>query len=178
MSITQIQIVIEMKRCLYILFLFCFSLAHCQINLEAKKGYNLYIYYEEAGDIFTKPIIIENDSVQFMVYQLHIPNQKHPTVSFSFDEKGDLKVSIKGANGNNQNYWYSFSYNGQKCRQFLISDIYMPNKINLNWIMSSNLEIFDKVLQKATTIYVLEHTDKKGYEYIAREVGFSEYKGL
>lgn len=167
-----------MRNCLYILFFFYFGFSYCQINLEAEKGYNLYIYYEETGDVFTKPVGIENDSIQFRVYQLHIPNQNHPAVLFSFDKNGDLEISIKGANGNNQNYWYSFSYNGDKCKEFLINDSYIPNKINLNWIMSSNLDIFNKVLQKATNIYILEETNKKGYKYIAREVSFSEYKGL
>lgn len=72
-----------------------------------------------------------------------------------------------------------FSYNSQQNEQFLIEEgKYVKDKINLGWIMSSNLEVFDEVLEKANHIYILENTEKEGYKYVAREVSFSEYAGL
>lgn len=49
----------------------------------------------------------------------------------------------------------------------------MRTKLTISHLLSSNLEILDKVLEKASKIYILEKTDKPGFRYIAREVNHS-----
>lgn len=181
----QIQIVMVIKKIehlIFILLLSClnFGVVNGQaVSSNSIDGYDLYIYFEETASLFTKPISVKNDSMQIIEYRLHIPNQNHPTVLFSVNKSDDLQIFVKGAVSSTQDYRYSFLYNSMKDKQFLINkETYLKNKIDLDQILSSNLEDLDVVLKKSRHIYIIEKSLIDCSKYIVREVTLNEYKGL
>lgn len=161
-----------------ILFIAClpfFGFAQDKQILEsADDGYELYIVDENLNHIFQKKSEVEGEDFSYITYSLRIPNQNDPRIEFSFidQDSTDLGWTIKGGNGSD--YDFNFFYDSRKYEtKFIEESKYIENKISISYLLSSNLEILDKVLEKASKIYILEKTDKPGFRYIAREVNYS-----
>jgi len=124
--------------------------------------------------IFTKQIETGNEDFKYIVYSLKIPNQKEPWFIFKFKDRDSLEIAYTVIGGNGNGYDFNFFYDSRKLEKiYLKKNKYIKNKITIDYILNSNLEIFHEVLKKANKIYILEETDKKGYRYLAREVNFS-----
>ncbi|WP_159429431.1 hypothetical protein [Psychroflexus halocasei] len=146
---------------------------------SADDGYELYIVDENLNHIFKKSSEIEGEDFSFISYNLRIPNQNDPMVVLSFTDQDStsLRKAIRGGNGSG--YDFNFFYDSRKYEtKFIEEGKYIENKISISYLLSSNLEILDDILEKASKIYILEKTDKPGFRYIAREVKFSIYAKL
>ncbi|HET8885298.1 MAG TPA: hypothetical protein VFM70_02995 [Salinimicrobium sp.] len=171
-----IQIVISMKN-LYIFFLISFGLNFSQNNIGPvdKKGYDLYIVYEELDKIFTKPIDTTDENLHYSVYTLRIPNQNNPRFVFNFKDKDSLELGYTLKGGNGTDFDFNFSHNSKEHEKFYIEkNKHLENQISINHILASNLKVFERVLEKANIIYILEVVDEESFEYIAREVSYSK----
>jgi hypothetical protein len=93
-------------------------------------------------------------------------------LSFTDQDSTDLGWTAIGGNGSD--YDFNFFYDSREQEtKFIKEGVYIKNKLSISYLLSSNLEILDKVLEKASKTYILEKTDKPGFRYIAREVEFS-----
>ncbi|MGO1752338.1 MAG: hypothetical protein ACTHYV_07585 [Psychroflexus sp.] len=152
----------------------CVLLQDKQTLGSADDGYELYIVDENLNHIFKKSSEIEGEDFSFISYNLRIPNQNDPMVVLSFTDQDStsLRKAIRGGNGTD--YDFNFYYDSRKHKaKFIKKDEYIRTKLTISHLLSSNLEILDKVLEKASKIYILEKIDKPGFRYIAREVRYS-----
>lgn len=163
---------IKMMRQIIIIFL----LFTVNISIsQSKKSYNLYLVNNEKCELhFKKSSKIEGKDSYAISYSMRIPNQNDPRIEFSFidQDSTDLGWTIKGGNGSD--YDFNFFYDSRKYEtKFIEEGKYIENKISISYLLSSNLEILNDVLEKASKIYILEKTEKSEFRYIAREVRYS-----
>ncbi|SEA70998.1 hypothetical protein [Psychroflexus halocasei] len=165
-----------MRYFIFILVLFYPLFGFCQQKKTpySKKGYKLHLVYENSDNIFNKPIVVINKELEYIVYSLRIPNQNDPSfvLSFTDQDSTDLGWTVKAGNGSDYDFNFFYDSREQEAK-FIKEGVYIKNKLSISYLLSSNLEILDKVLEKASKIYILEKTDKPGFKYIAREVEFS-----
>lgn len=178
-----IQTAINMKNLITISFLIIcsqLSLAQKKSNFSNKRSNVLYMVYDEKYELnFKKSTKILDDNFHAILYYLRIPNQNDPRVIYNFKGKDSTGLGITYKGGNGSDYDFNFFYNSKDHEELLIEkNEYLHNKIFIGALLSSNLKVFNKVLKKANKIYILEKTDKKGFQFIAREVQYSAVSRL
>lgn len=167
-----ILIAIKMMKQLIIIFV----LLTVNISIsQNKESYDLYLFNNEKCELFFKKSAeVKGQDFYVISYSLRIPNQHDSRFVFNFMNKDstDLGWTIKGGNGSD--YDFNFFYDSRELEtKFMKEGEYIKNKILISYLLSSNLEILNKVLGKASKIYILEKTEKPEFKYIAREVRYS-----